>query len=350
METKTENGAGRPERTVLVVEGDGAEALRAELAARGFSVSVLRGETAEKAAVLKSGPAPAAPSDGSAGGPGAAFSEEALRILFRHLTPSEIKALQLLLRNAGTHVSKRDVYCELYGGAGPVLSRAPDQLLRRLREKLGPLGACIECRRGIGVRWNPEPGETAGASVDRIVGWLPPVRAAVLSLFLVAGIAAGWLFVRSGAPRPEPGRPAPPAQAESLALPVLPVEATVLGWDRAAAPGHGAECAVDGNTNTWFQTDGPTRKRDGILVRYRPAVRGTLSVRCEVPGGAGALPEIRVGAIFEDDEERRLGTVDPETGLFSCDLGEKPVRKVIVAAFADADEPFAVRSVVIVEP
>lgn len=346
METKAENGAGRPERTVLVVEGDGAEALRSELAARGFSVAVLRGETAEKAAVLQAGPASAAPS----GGPGAGFSEESLRILFGNLTPSEIKALLLLLRNAGTYVSKRDVYCELYQGAGPVTSRAPDQILRRMREKLGRLGACIECRRGVGVRWNPRREETAGITVERIVGWLPPVRAAALSLLLIAGIAAGWLFVRSGTPRTGAGRPAPPAQTESIAPLILPVEATVLKRERPAAPGHGPECAVDGKTNTWFQTGGPTRKRDGILVRYRPAVRGTLSVRCDVPGGAGALPEIRVAAIFEDNEERLLGTVDPETGLLSCDLGEKPVRKVLVAAFSDSDEPFAVRSVVIVEP
>ena len=91
----------------------------------------------------------------------------------------------------------------------------------------------------------------------------------------------------------------------------------------------------------------PTRKKDGLLLLYRPPVRGTLSVRCGVPGSTNAPPPIRVWSQFADNEERRLGFVDPATGVFSCDLGEKPVSQVILVADADSDEPFAVQSATI---
>lgn len=69
-------------------------------------------------------------------------------------------------------------------------------------------------------------------------------------------------------------------------------------------------------------------------------------MQCGVPGNTNALPKIRVGVQYSDDEQRRLGFVDPGTGAFSCDL-EKPAHKVFVAVDDDSDEPFAVRSVTV---
>ena len=57
--------------------------------------------------------------------------------------------LWLLLRNVGNPVSDGDIYRELYGGKGPTDSRASEQAVRRLRRKLGPLGASIERQRGV---------------------------------------------------------------------------------------------------------------------------------------------------------------------------------------------------------
>ena len=62
-----------------------------------------------------------------------------------------------------------------------------------------------------------------------------------------------------------------------------------------------------------------------------------------MPGSANALPKIRVGVQYSDDEQRRLGFVDPATGAFSCEL-EKPVYKLFLVAEGDSAEPFAVRS------
>jgi hypothetical protein len=342
MATKKGRGGGASGRTILVVEaGEGsAETLLAELASRGYPASVLRGERAEKAAGL------ASDSDGDAG---SSFSEEQIRLLLGGLTASEIKLLWILLRNVGNPVSDGDIYRELYGGKGAVDSRASEQAVRRLRRKLGPLGASIERQRGVGIRWNPDPGKRAGIAFDRIFRLFSHYRAAVLSFFLVLGFAAGWLL-RAGAGGPGRTEPAeyPSAEAEQrFPPPPPPVEAFMsMDWT-GIAPGHGPECAIDGNTNTWFQTAGPARKRDLVQILYRPNVRGRLDVRCGVPGSTNALPSIRVAVQYSDDEQRRLGFVDPETGAFSCDLREKPVYKVFVVVAADSDEPLAVRSVTI---
>ena len=106
-------------------------------------------------------------------------------------------------------------------------------------------------------------------------------------------------------------------------------------------PGEGECYKYATNLGSTFR---PARKRDLIQVLYRPNVRGRLSVRCGVPGSTNALPKIRVGVQYSDDEQRHLGFVDPATGAFSHDL-EKPVYKVFVAVAEDSDEPFAVRSV-----
>ena len=58
------------------------------------------------------------------------------------------------------------------------------------------------------------------------------------------------------------------------------------------------------------------------------------------------LPAVRVGVSSGDGSgSRKLGEVDPATGLFSGDIGEKPALRVLLVVAADSDEPLAVRSV-----
>ena len=344
MTNKRNSDAGAPPRTVLVVEADGARAktLRAELERRGFAVSVRRNGSAESAASGRESPSPSSEDGGTAN---QTLSEEEIGILLWNLTPLETKALSILLQNAGAPIPRRTLYRRLYGGPGPRESRAVDQLLLRLKNKLGALGKSIESHRGVGVLWNPDPKSTSGFSSRRLLEILRARRAAVLSLFVVAALAAGWLL-RSGRDG-EPGAKPVPAASE-LPLPPPPVQALPWGVDQRALPGHGPECAIDGDTNTWYQTAGPARKKDGLVVEYHPSVRGTLSVRCGVPGSTNALPRIRVGVAYGDGSgSRKLGEVDPATGLFSGDIGEKPALRVFLIVAADSDEPFAVRSVTI---
>ena len=345
MTNKRNSDAGAPPRTILVVEADGARAknLRAELERRGFAVSVRRGGAAEAAAVGRE----SSPKEDVTGNQ--TLSEEEIGILLWNLTPLETKALSLLLRNAGTTIPRRTLYRRLYGGPGPRESRAIDQLLLRLKDKLGRLGESIETRRGVGVLWNPDPKSTSGFSSRQLLEILRARRAAVLSLLLVAGLAAGWLL-RTGRDGESGAKPVPVA-AEIIPPPPPAAEAGQWRPDQSAAPGHGPECSVDGDTNTWYQSAGPARKQDGLVVAYHPSVRGTLSVRCGVPGSTNALPRIRVGVASSDDgsDSRKLGEVDPATGLFSGDIGDKPAFLVFLIVAADSDEPFAVRSVT-VEP
>jgi hypothetical protein len=348
MTNKRNSDTGAPPRTILVVEADGARAkkLRAELERRGFAVSVRRNGSAESAASGRESPSSSSEDGGAAN---QTLSEEEIGILLWNLTPLETKALSLLLRNAGTTIPRRTLYRRLYGGPGPRESRAVDQLLLRLKDKLGRLGESIETRRGVGVLWNPDPKSTSGFSSRRLLEILRARRAAVLSLLLVAGLAAGWLL-RSGRDG-EPGAGPVPAAAEIIPPPPPAAEAGQWRPDQSAAPGHGPECSVDGDTNTWYQSAGPARKQDGLVVAYHPSVRGTLSVRCGVPGSTNALPRIRVGVASSDDgsDSRKLGEVDPATGLFSGDIGDKPAFLVFLIVAADSDEPFAVLSVT-VEP
>ncbi len=317
----------------LILGAECDEDLRARLSARGYSVLHARtvreasealAEIRDDETVIKD------------------FSEANLQILFRNLTPLEIRILKALLHHAGHFVPKTELYCQIYEGRGPIESRALDRHIRNLRRKLGPAGKSIESQRGVGVRWNPDPCGRFGLSPKRLLSLLAPYRALLAIFFLVLGFAAGW-FLRPD--RAETGV-RPDSVTEELFSPPPPVEAVLSTEGMAAAPGHGPECMIDGNTNTWFQTVAPARKRDSLLVLYRPPVRGRLDVRCGVPGSTNALPTVRVGVQYSDDEQRRLGFVDPATGAFSRDL-EKPVYKVFVVVAADSDEPFAVRSVTV---
>ena len=339
MGTDPKRDAGKALRVALILGAECDEDLRARLSARGYSVLHARTvrEASEALAEIRDDETVVR-----------AFSEANLQILFRNLTPLEIRILKALLHHAGHFVPKTELYRQIYEGRGPIESRALDSRIRHLRRKLGPAGKSIESQRGVGVRWNPDPCERFGLSPRRLLALLAPYRAVLAAFFLAVGLAAGWLLRGAGGTDPAGGRAEPPAaETERIPLPPRQAEAMVLREDMAVAPGHGPECAVDGRTNTWFEALAPTRKKDGLLLLYRPPVRGTLSVRCGVPGSTNAPPPIRVWSQFADNEERRLGFVDPATGVFSCDLGEKPVSQVILVADADSDAPFAVQSATI---
>ena len=314
------------------------------------------------------------------------------------LSPTEERLLAALRSRPGEVLSRGELLEMMHGtGGGNVQEHAVDAMVSRLRKALGPGGACIETVRRKGFRWNPDRVEVDPATGTVWVGGtrgrrgkegrapvprrgrnrlVPaaqagrrgplhrdgprpgiPVRAGRTG----AGTEGGGR--RAGGPRAllrrrprgrvapplRSGRASPPAASE-LPLPPPPVQAFPWGVDQRALPGHGPECAIDGDTNTWYQSAGPARKKDGLVVEYHPSVRGTLSVRCGVPGSTNALPRIRVGVSSNDGSGiRKLGEVDPATGLFSGDIGEKPALRVFLIVAADSDEPFAVRSVT-VEP
>ncbi len=336
MTNKRNSGAGAPPRTILVVDADDVRAkkLRAELERRGFAVSIRRGGAAEAVASERESSSSLEETP--------TLSEEDIGILLRNLTPLEIKALSILLSNTGAPIPRRTLYRKLYGGPGSCESRAVDQLLLRLKGKLGSLGKNVESHRGVGVLWNPDLKSTSGFAPRRLLQMLATFRLAVLALFLAA-VSAGWLL-RSGRGG-NPGAKPVPAVCE-IPPPPPPVQAFLWGLHQSSEPGHGPECMVDGDTNTWFQSAGPARKKDGVIVEYHPALRGTLSVQCGVPGSTNAPPAIRIGVITAGAPRgRRLGYVDPETGFFSCDIGEKPASRVVVVVAADSDEPFAVQSI-----
>ena len=247
------------------------------------------------------------------------------------LIPCEAALMAKLASRPGRTFSR----AELAGGGGrkgEPPSRAADGIVSSLRRKLGAAGRCIETDHGRGYRFVPEPRPRASAA-----------RRAFLAVLLVAAASAGWLL--------RPGREGEPeaklvaGAVERIPLPP-PFDVSLLGAGMGEVPGHGPERAIDGTTNTWYQSAGPARKKDGLVVEYHPSVRGTLSVQCGVPGSTNAPPAIRVGVDSNDGSgTRMLGVVDPASGFFSGDIGEPSAFQVFLIVAADSDEPLAVQSV-----
>ena len=253
------------------------------------------------------------------GGEGRTVSVEALR------------SMMLRLRDEGAHC---------------IDLVTPTHYLRAVREALEGLAL------GIPVVWNSSGYESVEAlkSLEGLVQvYLPDYKYSDAALAKRYSAAPDYPEIAAAAIR-EMYRQTGPFRMDENGLlvppPPPPVRAGPLSPEMAVAPGHGPECMVDGDTNTWFQSAGPARKKDGVIVEYHPALRGTLSVQCGVPGSTNAPPAIRIGVITAGAPRgRRLGYVDPETGFFSCDIGEKPASRVVVVVAADSDEPFAVQSV-----
>lgn len=133
------------------------------------------------------------------------------------LIPCEAALMSRLASRPGRTLSRE----ELAGGGGrkgEPPSRAADEIVSSLRRKLGAAGRCIATDRGRGYRFvpdGPEPGRKASAA-----------RRAVLALFLVAAVSAGWLF-RSGGRDPVQRNPetAPHSGIKAESVPPTPVVA-----------------------------------------------------------------------------------------------------------------------------
>ncbi len=72
------------------------------------------------------------------------------------LSPTEFALLHLLLRQPGRAFSRAYLIETVWGGTAVEGDRAVDNVILRLRRKLGPLGARIETVWGIGYRLQPE--------------------------------------------------------------------------------------------------------------------------------------------------------------------------------------------------
>ena len=68
------------------------------------------------------------------------------------LTATEFKLLRLLLERKGRVQSREELLSEVWNYSPDLETRTVDTHVRRLREKLGPGGDCIETVRGVGYR------------------------------------------------------------------------------------------------------------------------------------------------------------------------------------------------------
>jgi two-component system phosphate regulon response regulator PhoB len=68
------------------------------------------------------------------------------------LTATEFKLLRLLLERKGRVQSREELLSDVWNYSPDLETRTVDTHVRRLREKLGPGGDCIETVRGVGYR------------------------------------------------------------------------------------------------------------------------------------------------------------------------------------------------------
>jgi len=71
------------------------------------------------------------------------------------LTSTEFKLLQRLARRPGRAFSRDQLLSEVWGYGGDLETRTVDTHVKRLRAKLGEIGAWIETVRGLGYRFRP---------------------------------------------------------------------------------------------------------------------------------------------------------------------------------------------------
>ena len=277
------------------------------------------------------------------------IAQRDLERLFGDLTPACGTFLEKLLRTPGETVPRQELARAIAGGSGNLVRFGSlRQNASRLRGLLGPAGRCIEAVWGRGYRWNrsKEPPELSRALV-RFAGF-------ALLLLLVAAAGVRRLAFRDGEARPagEPFRALLPA-----ADPGLPGEPSAsVGHVRGRSPRK----AADGLAETWFESAGPARAGDWLMLRFAEPVEPSAETRtgrrieilCGRPDAAGAprVPPCRVECTAgvpggPADPWLPLGEVDPETGRFSVPLAElpaSPATAVRVVVAADSDAPFAV--------
>lgn len=71
------------------------------------------------------------------------------------LTSTEFKMMSFFMEQPTREVSRNDVLKNVWGYSDEVISRTLDTHMKRLRQKLGTYGNCLETIRGIGYRFMP---------------------------------------------------------------------------------------------------------------------------------------------------------------------------------------------------
>jgi len=72
------------------------------------------------------------------------------------LTATEFKLLYRLARRPGRAFGRDQLLSDVWGYSGDLETRTVDTHMKRLRAKLGVVGAWIETVRGLGYRFRPE--------------------------------------------------------------------------------------------------------------------------------------------------------------------------------------------------
>ena len=78
------------------------------------------------------------------------------------LTALEFRLLTTCLQRRGRVQTRDRLLDDVWGYEADVTTRTVDTHIKRLREKLGPIGTYIETLRGVGYRFRPQPDAGVG--------------------------------------------------------------------------------------------------------------------------------------------------------------------------------------------
>jgi len=80
------------------------------------------------------------------------------------LTATEFKLLLILMESIGREQMRGDLLRRIWGYDERIQTRTLDTHVKRLREKLGEYGDCVETIRGVGYRFRPLESEEGGTA------------------------------------------------------------------------------------------------------------------------------------------------------------------------------------------
>lgn len=189
------------------------------------------------------------------------------------LSDTEFRLLRVLTSHPCVVLSRSTILSEMSGGAPCVCLTSLSFTVSALRKKLGPLASCVRSVWGRGYGWFADPAAIPGRHRrSRRRKW-NGIGIYVLSLVIAFG--TGILLFRRGDPKPDESAPS----GNASEFPFFRNAALACAID-GAADGHGAELAVDGDPDTWFQCFDPQSEVAALMIIWKTPQSGTVRVLC----------------------------------------------------------------------
>lgn len=221
------------------------------------------------------------------------------------LSDTEFQLLRVLTSHPGVVLSRFEILSQMFHGAPSVCLTSLSFTVSILRKKLGPLAPCLHSVWGRGYGWFADPAAIPAPRCRARHRKWSGIGIYVLSFAVAAGI--GILLSRCGGAKP--GASAPWGNASEFPFSRRAMLACAID---GAADGHGAELAVDGDPETWFQSFDPQSEVAALMIIWKDPQSGTVRVLCGRPDGeAEATLSLRAEVSMDGTEWTAVAATSP---------------------------------------